>query len=443
VTAVVAAALLVLGFGAVVLSRMRDGEFLTPGSAFAASWLASCGLYLLRILPYPPMPSGAAAVLVLGVISLLIGIHVGRRWIRWRRPLVQPVVWSPWWTTMYGCAGLAGVAWYVWDVDRYVGLSTFGHGFELRSALTTHRIPSDFLFLEFFCVITPIVAAAAAVTGHRLRAWHWWLVAGCVAGTWISTDRTQFFTIVLTAASMFVYRRGPALDWKRLGGVVLVCAALLLSNFVAVNAWRWPGNERQRRSSVQPGAPATQATPGEGGRGLLRHGETIYLYTTGSFAAFAAWYPLEHPRTYGLHAGFPVMRALQRAGFYRGDLPAHIAPFVPIVEREPQPIWWNGYTFLYYPLLDFGLPGMVLYCLAVGAFSGAAHESVRRGRDRPDRLLLAAQVTVALVLSIFVNKFNNTGWWYVLLCSLAPFTISRWIGDLRRYLSDQSRPVTN
>ncbi len=142
--------------------------------------------------------------------------------------------------------------------------------------------------------------------------------------------------------------------------------------------------------------------------------------------------PAERPLTYGAHAGFPVARALQRAGLYRGELPAHIAPFVRIIEKDPAPISWNGYTFLYYPLMDFGLPGMVLYCLIVGAFSGAAHELVRRARDCPARLLLAAHVTVALVLSIFVNKFNNTAWWYVLLFSIAPFTVARWIGGIRR-----------
>jgi oligosaccharide repeat unit polymerase len=173
--------------------------------------------------------------------------------------------------------------------------------------------------------------------------------------------------------------------------------------------------------------PASSAEPPGVVGTIVRGRSDLYLYATGSYAAFAVWYQERSPRTHGLHVGYPLFRALQRVGLYSGDLPPHIPPFVAVLPGNPMPFGWNGYTLLYYPLLDFGTAGMVLYCLGVGAFCGAAYQAVRVVRRSPPHLLVAAHTTTALVLSIFVNKFNNTAWWYILLLSLAPFVVSRWL----------------
>jgi hypothetical protein len=259
------------------------------------------------------------------------------------------------------------------------------------------------------------------------------MVVACVAGTWISTDRTKFFTIVLTIGAMYAYRRGGAFGWKALGGTLLVAGVLLLGSFMIVGAWTGKSPQRLGLILSPPLSSSVSRAEQPGPLGaVLRNGSTLYLYATASYAAFAVWYPWDHPPTHGLHAIFPVARALQRAGLYSGPLPAHIPPFVGILPGVRAPFGWNGYTLLYYPILDFGLSGMIVYCLAVGAFSGAAYQLTRPARTSPARLLLVGQVTTALVLSIFVNKFNNTAWWYVLVFSLAPFTVPHWLDRARR-----------
>jgi hypothetical protein len=427
-------ALPVLGCGATLLARLRDGEFLTPGSALTAAWSISFGLYLMRMLPYGPMPAEAAAVLALGAGCLLAGVRLGRRWCPAIRPEARQAAALEAWLWVYGIAGLTGLAWYLWEVHRLFGFwAFFQQGYEVRSALTEHRIPSHFLFLQLFCVTTPLVAVAALLTGRRLRPGLLLLVAVCVAGTWISTDLTKFYTIVLTVGAMYAYRRGAAFGWKALTGTLVVSGVLLLASFLIVGAWT--GKSPRRLGLVLSPPLASSASPADrpGPLGtVLRNGSTVYLYATASYAAFAVWYPWDHPRTHGLHAVYPAARALQRVGLYSGSLPAHIPQFVAILPGVPVPFGWNGYTLLYYPILDFGLPGMIVYCLAVGAFAGAAYQLMRAARTSPTRLLLVAQVTTALVLSIFVNKFNNTAWWYALVFSLAPFTIPPWLGRLRR-----------
>ena len=40
------------------------------------------------------------------------------------------------------------------------------------------------------------------------------------------------------------------------------------------------------------------------------------------------------------------------------------------------------------------------------------------------RLLSLGQLSTALVLTVFVNKFNNTASWYIYVWSCAPFLVS-------------------
>jgi hypothetical protein len=46
----------------------------------------------------------------------------------------------------------------------------------------------------------------------------------------------------------------------------------------------------------------------------------------------------------------------------------------------------------------------------------------------PLYLLMSSQIAAALVLSVFVNKFNNTASWYVFVLTTAPFTVSAVMG---------------
>jgi len=153
----------------------------------------------------------------------------------------------------------------------------------------------------------------------------------------------------------------------------------------------------------------------------LRKSSTLYLYSTGSFAAFALWFPPNTPLTHGVHSIFPVARLLERAGVIRQVLPSPIPGFVKIVRRGNDAIFFNGYTFLYYPISDFGVVGLAVYCLLIGLLVGTVYERTRRVRSSSLHLLMMGQLSVALTLSVFVNKFNNTASWYVAVMTTAPF----------------------
>src|SRR6185436_6292742 len=107
------------------------------------------------------------------------------------------------WVVPYAVVGLCGVAWYVWNVRSHLGWAAFADASRIRVALNDYTIPSTFLVLQYFCIAAPLVGLAIALVGQRLAAIEWIAIGLCGAGTWFTTDRTQFFTVALVG--LFIY----------------------------------------------------------------------------------------------------------------------------------------------------------------------------------------------------------------------------------------------
>jgi hypothetical protein len=67
--------------------------------------------------------------------------------------------------------------------------------------------------------------------------------------------------------------------------------------------------------------------------------------------------------------------------------------------------------------------GVVIYSLLIGAVSGIAYGRARRARGSALHLLVVGQISTALTLSVFVNKFNNTASWYIFTFTVLPFLV--------------------
>ncbi len=448
--------LVVVGFAAVVWARLRTGDVAHPVAVIVAAWSTSLGLYLLRMLPYPALSGVAAAVLLLGVGSLLAGMLLAHPLARRSSPRIWPVAKPAAWVVTYSVLGLLGTAWYVWEVHRLMGWGALLHEADrIRVALGRYDIPSRFLFLQFFCMIAPLLAVGLTFGGYRLRAWHWGLAGLCVACTWITTDRTQFFTVVLASLFMCFLRWGRALSVPRLAGATTLAAAALVANFLGVGYWREASPEnlgfaltaprtargvvassgdRGRTASAwrleagvrEPSAssPADTDEPVTRNKALatvFRKSSTLYLYATASYAAFGLWYPSGQPLIGGVHSIYPVARLLERVGLVSGSLPPAVLGFAKVARRGNTAIFFNGYTFLYYPVADFGVAGMAVYCLVIGLLVGTVYERTRRVRGSSLHLVSMGQISLALVLSIFVDKFNSTSSWYLLVATTVPF----------------------
>jgi oligosaccharide repeat unit polymerase len=409
---VLALSLIAIAFAAPVLSRRLNGDYFPPAAIVIATWAGGLGLYGLDVVPYRPLRAPTVTLIVAAVLLLAIG-SAAAEWVAARRgrgTAAARVALPAGWITIFGLLGLAGVIWYVHGVVQLLGWGGFGNGERLRSALMNKEIPSTFLYLQFFCVATPLVTAAVWLSGGRVKAHHGALCAACVAATLVTTDRTQFFTVLVSVVLMYVFARGSALPLRRLVAVGVLCPLLLAANFAIVDAWR--GYPQHRR--------------------LI----SAYVYATAAFPALDVAVHANEPSTDGMYTAYPIARLLQRLRIKRTEAPPYILPFVTVTRDGAEPASTNVYTALYYPFRDFGRGGALAYVAAIGVLSGIAFGWARRDRRSALGLLLVGQIGGALLFLPFVNKFNNTAWWYVLVWSLVPCGLAR----LRRLGAPSSPP---
>jgi hypothetical protein len=436
---------------AVPLSRRFTGDFLSPAAMVVLVWFGTLGLYFLFLLPYQPVQGKAFLYLLGAVGTLAVGI-VGGTWLAAHRPTRgagaaagdgPDVRRLERWILVYSILGVAGFGWYLVGVVRHLGWEALRNGGTIRLALGAKVIPSEFLFLEFFCVIAPLVAWAGVLSGARIRPRVLALPVVCLLLIWWTTDRTQFFLVVLAGTWMYLYRFGPELSLPRYVRVASIAGALLLLNFWAVSAWTGKTavglNALLKARAVDGGTRAgtlSQALPGvqwwkkeapqDRSERVLRRFSYVYLYATGSYPGFSLLVTSDVKRTYGVHTFYPIFRALDRVGLYPGVLPDSIPPFLTITREEETRLGFNGYTFLWYYYQDFGPAGLFVIPLLIGAVTGIVYGRLRSHRSSPLLLLLMGHLSAALMLSIFVCRFNNTASWYIGLLSVLPFVNLRW-----------------
>jgi hypothetical protein len=462
-TALLLAALALLS---IRVSRALWDDYCSPAALVVAAWCGTLALYCARALPYPPLGTETRWVIA-ATIALLAGGSIAGALIAARQPApprpapADDIGRVGWWISTYSILGMFGVAWYFWAIVTILGWDALGEPIRIRGALHSYEIPSRFLFLQFFCVIAPLLAFAVWLSGARVHRAVWIGPVLCAAATWLSTDRTQFFLLVLTAFCMYTFRHGRAL---RPRGFVLatgLAGLLLATNFLVVGAilgktaasWyivraeptpRPPTSmdgasarpvlvSLAVRQAVPPAAAGPAAPDGVVARAQaliarqLRRTLQFYAYATGSYAALDLYLREPHVLTGGRHVFYPLLRSLERLGLLATPLPSPFPPFRMVIPHPDGParLEFNAYTFLYYPLEDFGVIGALAYVLAVGLGCGWCYGRARRDRRSATGLLIVGQISTALVLTVFVNKFNNTAWWYVLAATITPFAAAR------------------
>ena len=400
---IAACVLMAVAVASLVIGRIATGDPISPVAVAVAAWSATLGLFELQLVPYVPLSALAWRVTIAALACLVAGLFAGMRLPA--RPRVATPTRDPdalrrarAWVPVFAVLGLTGMGWFVWNVGRILGWDALADGNRIREALGAYTIPSGFLFLQFFCIVTPLVAITIRLLGQRLRVVDVAAASVCALCTWLSTDRTQFFALAISALFLALYTAGRKLSMRQL--VVAACAVglLLFANFVVVA--RWVGK--------------TSAA-------------SVYVYATASFPAWDRALHAPPAGTGGLHTFYPVARLLERLRVVDGPTPSPILQYVEVTRGQPGGEWsFNGYTWLNYPYQDWGLTGVFLYVTVVGVTSGWLYGRFRANRSQPVLLLLVAQVTTALALSPFVNKFNNTASWYVAVMTTLPFVLPRW-----------------
>jgi hypothetical protein len=415
-----------------------------------AVWGVSFGLFMLKLMPFEP-PGPFVLILIVAAVALLTcGVLAGQWFERltvddgpsWTLPNPRVWVW------LLSSLGLLGVLWYVGEVVRVFGSSGFSDQARVRLALGDYTIPSTFLFLEVFTNVAPLVAFAVVLCGTKLRRVDWVGPVACVLSTWVTTGRGQFFLITLTGFFMFVARRGPRLSWAGFSVAVVSVGALLITNFTVVAMWTgktpealgvrmevppqflsWASEDAAEDDDASEASAPWLAPIFVQMEKVMQRSATLYLYTTGSYAALGQLMrqPLHSPHL--TYTFYPAARLLQRLQLLDHSLPPPISPGVGIVRKAGSELSYNVYTFLYNPLMDFGPAGALVYTAVLGTLVGVSYGRFIRRRHSPVRLLLTAQIATALTLSVFANMFSNSLSWYLLFGTVGPFVAA---GAFRR-----------
>ena len=439
-----------LAVAAILISRRATGDFLSPPALVVGVWCVTGGLYFLFLLPYVPLSDRSAALIASALACLVAGMLLGGRIVRRRLGETErarlseegPARWIGW----YALIGWTGFLWYAFFAVGLFGWAGLRQGWRIRWALGDRLIPSGFLFLEFFCIVTPLLALACLLTGARVSRGRLLAAASCVVPLWLTTDRTQFFMLTLTALWMYLLRHGPRLSAFRYARAVALCGVLLIAQFLAVGWWVGKTPEHlgakldvdrilpppAAGSIVRKGASRpsidTQAIVRAARKFLrartetvFRHASTLYVYATCSYPALSGL--LEDPpeMTMGRRTFFPVFRLAQRAGLPTGPLPDVIPPFRKISYEAN--LATNAYSFLRDPYLDFSVVGLLGVPFVIGGISGVLYGIVRRRRDAPLPLVGLALICMGLTLSVLFNKFNDTATWYIGLMTSVPFLV--------------------
>jgi hypothetical protein len=422
----IALVLLVVAAAAPLVSRRLTSDLFSPGAVVLSAWSGTLGLLALGLLPYRPLAATTVATIAATVVLLVGGAAAGT-WLIDRRPaaadgapvrLAHPAVI----VNAAALLGLVGVVWFLVAVVSRFGWEIFGQGPELRHRLGILAIPSHYLILQFFCVVAALLTWALMLTGTRFRWWQLLLPIAAVAGTLVTTDRTQFFTILMSGFFAYCFRRGGAVPAGRLAAITLVALAVMIATFIGVGIWTGRTAATALITLDLPPAPAGSLR--QRAQDGVQRGAMIYLYATCSYPALDRMLAEAPAWTAGAHTFYPLARLLQRTGLVDATLPAAIPPFVAIGPPEVPQLISNTYTFLYYPWQDFGRWGALAYSALVGVLAGAAYGWARRSRSSAARVLVVGQLSTALALTFFVNKFNNTASWYFLAWTLAPFAVA-------------------
>ena len=438
--------LTVLAILAVPVGRRITGDYFSPAVLVVTTWAITLGLFFLHIIPYPDIGVSTFLFITASVGVLVVASHLAmRRAESGVLPRRLPLAYPELSLLVMALGGLAGTAWYVWSVIDSLGIGAFvDRPQRIRFGMAEGVVPTRFLILQFLCIATPITAVALRLTGTIIRPAIWGLVAVATLGTWISTDRTQFFVVLLTSYFMYVLTRGRRMRFPALAMSTVAMLLILGGYFLLIGVWmsKTPANlgvevrvptaapvlamRPSGGSAARPAAGSRPAAPSPWEKRLQQHLQrvsTIYLYATASYRALDVLLDNPQPRTYGVHSLYPIARFLDRVGLVPGGVPGAVAPFAPLGLTSGGEVTFNAYTFLYYPLTDFGPAGALGYCALIGLLSGVVYGRFRADRASPFWLLAMGHVSAALVLTVFVNKFNNTASWYVFAWSCLPFVL--------------------
>lgn len=397
--------LLLILCGAVLCGRnmIRSGSLLSPAALFSLSFLSALGVSCLKLSRLETVWEGKTWISFLLIyVSFTVSYRFLSRKISEKKlPEIPPA----------GEISLSRVIFF---------LTAVSYGCFLLEALLLGYVPlftvdtphaySYFHIsgVHYFTVLCSLVPPAVVLYLHEVRGKKISLrtkavIAAAVLSLFLPillVSRYQLlFACILSAVTFLTVNAGELRKYLRKGFVIPVLGSLLclvlLYVFITV----------ERAHSVEylngifemknPDTPIWFTQP--------------YIYIANNFDNFNCLVKDLPRHTFGLRMLFPVF-ALTGLKFRYPQL----VSFPLYVTKEEL----TTVTMFYDAFYDFGIPGVVVFSVLLGALMACCEKLAEKGK-RSFTAVICAQLTAYLILAFFTTWYSNPTTWFYLIISIA------------------------
>ena len=393
-------ALFITALTGLILSKKLVGDYFSPPAVYHFFWAFALGCLLLDWVAYDPMLAQVWQAIGLAYLGFMGGCAVVGFYAlakpRWQhaRPAFQYLDKRrlELALTILFVLGIAGFLFQLLHLQDRIGLGTF-----VSDPMEAREMHTNVKYLGFFNVLNVanfVLAAMYIALYRRPRKWVVLILIWALATTFLTTDRTRFFYMIIWSFFIGVYIPREVRLTPRVSMSILATVFALFGFFFLIakvyQKEAFDDNMESVRLSKQY-APLVDP----------------YIYLTGSFPVFQAFLEDDREHTYGKYTFEPVVKVIEL--------------FYPWFEREEivgkfyrVPIELNACTYLEPFYKDYGMAGIVLGPFVLGLMCMWVYVAMRQKKTL-FAVYLASLLCFCVTISIFVNHFTQTATWYFIL----------------------------
>jgi len=380
-----------------VLSKRLLGDYFSPPAIYHFFWSFALGCLELGWVSFDPLRAQVWTVMGLAYLGFMGGCAIVAvygfsrdGWLnakpqldridkqRFERALIALFL-----------LGIVGFALQLIHLQLQIGLSAL-----LTSPQEARESYSNVKYLGFFNLLNVanfVLALMYLLMFRRPGKWALFIMLWALATTFVTTDRTRFFYMVIWSFYLGVYLfRRVNLTPKMIAGMAATLLSLLGFFLLIAKIYKKQAYDDNMEFVNLPTEYAAVIDP--------------YIYLTGSFPVLQAFLNDHHTMAYGKHTFSPVVTVLETAvpDFAREEL---AGKFYRV------PIELNACTYLEPFYKDFGMAGALLGPLALGLICMAAYAAMRQ-RKTLFTVYLTSLLSFCVTISIFVNHFTQIATWF-------------------------------
>lgn len=389
--------LFLLAGGGLLFSKRVLGDYFSPPAIYNFFWSFSLGALALDWINYDPLYDNVLQAIALSYMAFMAGsaivllYAIGKtQWLNaepcWRyldRRRLERIL------KILFVLGIFGFLIQLAHLQSALGLSTF-----VEAPSEARELHSNVKYLGFFNLLNVANFAIALLylcLYRRPQLWVVLIMLWAMATTFITTDRTRFFYMVIWSFYIIVYLYRRIRINPRLAMTAVAVLALLLGFFLLIAKVYKKQAFDDNLEYVNVGdelAPLVDP----------------YIYLTGSYPVLQAFLEDKREPDYGKNSFAPIVTLIQLVypELERAEL---VGKFYRV------PIELNACTYLEPFYKDFGFLGLIFGPLMLGLVCTWAYVWMRQ-RKTLFSIYTTALLSFCVTISIFVNHFTQIATWF-------------------------------